>query len=57
MVCFPYSSTTISSQTVTATIKVEFYANNRVTRAANIAAGTPDSSYRIRNSYTYTIWI
>ena len=40
---FPYSSTTISSQTVTATIKVEFYTPNKVTRAANIAAGTPDS--------------
>ena len=40
---FPYSSTTISSQTVTATIKVEFYTNNKVTRAANSAAGTPDS--------------
>lgn len=40
---FPYSSTTISSQTVTATIKVEFYTPNKVTRAANTAAGTPDS--------------
>ena len=40
---FPYSATTISSQTVTATIKVEFYTNNKVTRAANSAAGTPDS--------------
>ena len=40
---FPYSATTISSQTVTATIKVEFYANNKVTRAANSAAGTPDT--------------
>lgn len=40
---FPYSSTTISSQTVTATIKVEFYTNNKVTRAANSAAGTPDT--------------
>jgi len=40
---FPYSSTTISSQTVTATIKVEFYTPNKVTRAANTAAGNPDS--------------
>ena len=40
---FPYSSTTISSQTVTATIKVEFYTPNKVTRAANTAAGSPDS--------------
>ena len=40
---FPYSATTISSQTVTATIKVEFYTNNKVTRATNSAAGTPDS--------------
>lgn len=40
---FPYSSTTISSQTVTATIKVDFYANNKVTRAANSAAGNPDT--------------
>ena len=40
---FPYSATTISSQTVTTTIKVEFYTNNKATRAANSAAGSPDS--------------
>ena len=40
---FPYSSATTSSLTVTASIKVEFYTNNKKTRAANTAAGTPDT--------------
>ncbi len=40
---FPYSSATLSSLTVTATISVDFYTNNKVTRAANTAAGNPDT--------------
>ena len=43
MVCFHIHATTLSSLTVTTTIKVEFYTNNKVTRATNIAAGNPDS--------------
>ncbi len=39
----PYSATVIASQTVTATLKVEFYANNKVTRAANSLAGNTDT--------------
>ena len=40
---FPYSSTVLASLTVTANITIEFYANNKATRAANTAAGNPDS--------------
>ena len=39
----PYSSAVIASQTVTATLKVEFYANNKATRAANSLAGNTDT--------------
>ncbi len=40
---FPYSSATLSSLTVTATISLDFYTDNKVTRAANTLAGNPDS--------------
>jgi hypothetical protein len=40
---FPYSSTTLSSLTVYAQISVDFYTNNKVTRAANSLAGNPDT--------------
>lgn len=40
---FPYSATTLSSLTVAATISVDFYTNNKVTRAANTLAGNPDT--------------
>tara|TARA_R100000742_G_C4273696_1_gene93348 strand:+ start:639 stop:1619 length:981 start_codon:yes stop_codon:yes gene_type:complete len=40
---FPYSATTLASLTVEAEVKIEFYTNNKATRAANTAAGTPDS--------------
>jgi len=40
---FPYSSSTLSSLTVTATISVDFFTNNKVTRAANSLAGNPDT--------------
>ena len=40
---FPYSSATTTSLTVTASIEVEFYTNNKKTRAANTAAGNPDT--------------
>ena len=40
---FPYSSTTLSSLTVHAIISVDFYTNNKVTRAANTLAGNPDT--------------
>lgn len=40
---FPYSSATLSSLIVTATISVDFYTNNKVTRAANSLAGNPDT--------------
>jgi hypothetical protein len=40
---FPYSSTTLSSLTVEATISLDFYTNNKVTRAANTLAGNPDT--------------
>ena len=39
----PYSSTVIASQTVHAVIKVDFFANNKVTRAANALAGNTDT--------------
>lgn len=50
---FPYSATTIASQTVTATIKIEFYADNRVTRAANTAAGNPGA---VTQTVTHTLY-
>jgi hypothetical protein len=40
---FPYSTATTNSLVVTASIQVEFYTNNKKTRAANTAAGTPDT--------------
>ena len=50
---FPYSATTIASQTVTATIKIEFYADNRITRAANTAAGNPGA---VTQTVTHTLY-
>ena len=50
---FPYSATTIQSQTVTATIKIEFYTNNRVTRAANTVANNPDTPTQ---TITHTVY-
>lgn len=40
---FPYSTATNNSFVVTASIKVEFYANNKKTRATNAQAGTTDT--------------
>jgi len=40
---FPYSTATNNSFVVTASIKVEFYANNKKTRAINAQAGTTDT--------------
>ena len=40
---FPYSTATNNSFAVTATIRVDFYTNNKVTRAANSQAGNPDT--------------
>ena len=40
---FPYSTATNNSFVVTASIKVEFYVNNRKTRATNALAGTTDT--------------
>ncbi len=40
---FPYSTATNNSFVVTATIRVDFYTNNKVTRAANSQAGNPDT--------------
>jgi len=40
---FPYSTAVKTSQTVHAEIKVEFYVNNKATRAANTLAGNPDT--------------
>ena len=40
---FPYSTATNNSFVVTATIKVEFYANTKKTRATNAQAGTTDT--------------
>lgn len=53
---FPYSSTTLSSLTVLAEITVEFYTNNKVTRAANSAAGTPDSPLPSPNTITHDVY-
>ena len=40
---FPYSTATNNSFTVTANIKVEFYTNNKKTRATNAQAGSTDT--------------
>lgn len=40
---FPYSTATNNSFVVTASIKVEFYVNNKNTRAINALAGTTDT--------------
>ncbi len=40
---FPYSTTTNNSFVVTASIKIEFYTNNKATRATNAQAGTADT--------------
>ena len=51
----PYSTTTKNSLVVQADLTLDFYANNKVTRASNSAAGTPDTPIGSEQE-TYTLY-